>query len=97
MHSAAKKQHRLLYVQMLKNQHTEVGVRQPHLAACGKAHHTFAAAHLHGLVLRLPLVRVATCGNELITLQTRIMTISERQSVLHGAVYQSSRIEQSSA
>ena len=70
-----------------------------HLAACSKAHDTFVAAHLHGLILRLPLVSVAACGNELITLQMRIMTPSQhsRRVCIITLFQHSSRTEQLSA
>jgi hypothetical protein len=65
---------------MLRSQQRGGERRDPHLAACGKAHDTFAAAYLHGLVLRLPLISVATGGNELITLQTQMIALLEQSS-----------------
>jgi hypothetical protein len=40
-----------------------------HLAVGGEAHHALAAAHLDGLVLRLPLVGVAAGGDQLVALR----------------------------
>ena len=55
--------------QHIRSLHFTQAGAEPYLAVCREAHHALAAAHLDGLVLRLPLVGDAAGGNQLVTLQ----------------------------